>query len=498
MKRKVAFFLILTLALTGCGKKPVVEEEEDDEDVPVVVKEADWNAVLDGKEEFIGLDEKAYNITTLPDSDKYYFTLADVDGDEEVELCVKTLNTLYVINYKDRDYKVIYEGSVYEDPVDAPEKHGIYKYIKGSAPESEQFKFTEIDDEGNIVSEAFASRYDANDNGIFDEADMYYVDADDSTPVDEPTWKSKAGGIYNYVENYAPFTHPVKWLENNGIRDVTWNNSYEPSGEGYSDNTVITFTFDNGSSQDIDTGHAFGVQKLDLADIDNDGADEFIIYGALGSESYNVAAFIYKLVDGSITQIDYKSSIDGIRDSAVYTANYDSVYYYGNVYNALAVTSPSEPTVYNFYDNYGSTIYFADGQWHEFLGHYVPVIKEYTCDECGEVMCRSYEEVFVLNEGYSEYTEQINQLILEDLTIDGLPYIYNDYSAPCGSHSTEYTEYYCMISDYSLVDSTRYLKIDVSYMTQLASAPAPWRDQESFYYDLQTGERITEEDIHNV
>ena len=35
-------------------------------------------------------------------------------------------------------------------------------------------------------------------------------------------------------------------------------------------------------------------------------------------------------------------------------------------------------------------------------------------------------------------------------------------------------------------------------MTQLASAPAPWRDQESFYYDLQTGERITEEDIHNV
>ena len=89
------------------------------------------NAVLDGKEEFIGLDEKAYNITTLPDSDKYYFTLADVDGDEEVELCVKTLNTLYVINYKDRDYKVIYEGSVYEDPVDAPEKHGLYKYIKG-------------------------------------------------------------------------------------------------------------------------------------------------------------------------------------------------------------------------------------------------------------------------------------------------------------------------------------------------------------------------------
>lgn len=501
MKRKIALVLALALCFSGCGKKEEVKEKEEPEKVvEEAPKVADWDAVLDGTQTFAVSDEESLDINSLPDAEKYYFAFADVDGDDELELCVRTRTELYVINYKDEDYKVIYKGSIYEEPVDSDEKHGIYYYYNGAAPDHEYFKFIEIDDEGTVLSESFASRYDTNENNIYDEEDTYFLDEEQSSEVNEATWKSEANFLYHYVENYAPFRHPMKWLENNGVRDVTWNNSYGSGDDNYTDNTIITFKFDDGTEQEVDTGYKFGVQKLSLIDMDNDenGTDEFVIIGSITDLDYQTASFIYKLDNGKISQLDYKSSIEAIKDSSTFKSLYSSVYYYGNLYSALDVSLPANDSVFNDYDLYGSTIYYSDGGWQEFLGHYTPYITEYTCPDCGELMCKSYEEIFALNEGYSDYTAEINELIYDDLTVDGLAYIYNKYSAGCGEHSSEYTEYYSMIEDYSLVDSARYLRIDVAYLTELYSAPAPWTDTKSFYYDLQTGQRIKPEEINNI
>ena len=138
--------------------------------------EYDWYTLMAGETALFDMDGKEITIKELPEyNDDYEFVFADVDNDGEDELCFRTRVFLYVINNSDGKFDVIYEGtSNYDYPVDTEDKHGIYYYFSGAAPMHYIYKFTEIDNDGNVLSSKMSSQYDANENGIMNPEDMYY------------------------------------------------------------------------------------------------------------------------------------------------------------------------------------------------------------------------------------------------------------------------------------------------------------------------------------
>lgn len=368
------------LLVTGCGKKEAQDIEnapeklgttadstelaaqESTDDSKDNSTEYDWYSLMAGETTLFDMDGKEITIKDLPEyDDDYEFVFADVDNDDEDELCFRTRVSLYVINNSDGKFSVIYEGtSSYDYPVDTEDKHGIYYYFSGAAPVHYIYKFTEIDNDGNVLSSKMSSEYDANENGIMDPEDMYCL-GEDEEPLDYSKW-------YESEDNPNMHRRPsVNWMDSR-VRDVTWNNDASEADQPEG-NTIVTFTLKSGTVTSMDTQSEFLVDSLDFFDLDNDGVNEYVVKGHSSLISYDHSVmYIYKIQDDKVellfpamTGID---EIDGATLGCAYSniLNEDKT----SLFNALNVIAykEDESSTYSTYLSFEGKIYYRDGKWN--------------------------------------------------------------------------------------------------------------------------------------
>ena len=143
-------------------------------------------------------------IDEIGNSDSSYYAFADVDSDGVEEICVKRYSEMYIIDSFDNVYKIVYDGATYDMPIDEDGLTGIFYSRPSAAPTSDTYIFRTISSEGEIISEDFASWYDANENGQMDEEDCFFLDSKEEKEVTMSEWLDKAEKYQKY-RDYSPW-----------------------------------------------------------------------------------------------------------------------------------------------------------------------------------------------------------------------------------------------------------------------------------------------------
>lgn len=147
------------------------------------------------------------------------------------------------------------------------------------------------------------------------------------------------------------------------VDSVTWDDSYAPAGNSDDYNKVF-FNMSDGSVQTFEISSYYMVEDLQMADLDNDGTDDYIInaYFADTATEYSII-YAYTFEDGEVSQLFPVSGIEGVDDAKTYDCQIVEVSIDGEILNALRLTSYSkvEGIVYGDAE---AQIYFLDGQWN--------------------------------------------------------------------------------------------------------------------------------------
>ncbi len=129
-------------------------------------------------------------------SDRIFYSEGDVAGNSRREEAFIQDGTLYLIDWNkaegwDRG-KVIYEGTAYEHLVEWGEKIGILYKRDGGGPTHIDYQFIGFNVNDVSQVECTWSCYDTDENGIYDQNDLYYVD-DREMKYEE--WKAATEGF---------------------------------------------------------------------------------------------------------------------------------------------------------------------------------------------------------------------------------------------------------------------------------------------------------------
>lgn len=136
-----------------------------------------YNEFLDGKIIVEGID---INFLTTPkgEPNKHYATkyaLFDSNGDKIPELHINSARYYYILSYINNKLIIFKDLSPY--PQFYALKNGAFiSHQFGTAPISDKYNYFILDFLGNEVWEVNFSKYDKNENGIYDNNDEYMFD----------------------------------------------------------------------------------------------------------------------------------------------------------------------------------------------------------------------------------------------------------------------------------------------------------------------------------
>ncbi len=127
---------------------------------------------------------------------------------------------------------------------------------------------------------------------------------------------------------------------------------------------------------------------------------------------------------------------------------------------------------------------------------------EMSCEKCGTVLEQKYIEYLVLDQGFSEYANSINDaLVAHCRYITGMNYTSDGtgiYDSPCESHMAEPSWYRVTddvtVGEVDIIDD-RYLAVSMGgYWYSGGAHGMPSRNQ--YLFDLKTGEELTFKDFY--
>lgn len=336
----------------------VKEEEEDDE---ALSADASWDDILSGDAAFEDEDGNVITINELLDKDTsdendILYTFSDVDGDGEDELYYRTRVDSYVINKTDDGYAVIYVGAAnYERPVSVGETHGLYYFREGAAPTRREFKFTEIDDSGEVLNIRYSAMIDVNEDGKYDENDEYYLDEGCEEEIDYDTWMDSSD---NLLWDFGD----IIWLDSK-VKEIDWSQNMSDFP------FFINFTLNDGTVVEANTGIVgLSVDTMYRRDIDNDGEYEYVFpsyYANTLGEHFVIFAFKLEGDEMELIFPGTETGIEEIDNNDVMYALDTVISVDGHEKTAIRVESYHKDNGEAVEDFIG-IIYYEDGTWYEF------------------------------------------------------------------------------------------------------------------------------------
>lgn len=158
------------------------------------------------------------------------------------------------------------------------------------------------------------------------------------------------------------------------ISNVSWSFDSNDEDKNYSgENTVITFDFSDGTSQEFDLNVPCSVDSMEMLDIDNDGADDYVFqcYFPNTALEYNLI-FAYSFKDDKLDQIfPFTQLSEETGNSLLYCElneiEVPSDSENDNIVNAIQVATVDKTTITDgplTYKSYTATAYCLGGQWY--------------------------------------------------------------------------------------------------------------------------------------
>ena len=218
-------------------------------------------------------------------------------------------------------------------------------------------------------------------------------------------------------------------------------------------------------------------------------------------DMYNRKLLAYDITDGSSKLILEESTVPGTNTTNILD-------YYISVYGSSIFVPLFEEDeyVWNIIDldeadpSPRSLGFVADTFSVFDYGTVEYISSEYKCPDCDTTLNMFYGEKFVLDSEYSDYADEINQVISD--YIDGSENASSNSlmfaNTSCDEHQ-EYPEMNCETTDYQVTDVSviedRYLTVSYSsyyYSGGAHGEPMRWQ----FLFDLTTGERLRLTDFY--
>lgn len=161
-----------------------------------------FQAFLQGKISAIDKEGKRHVIEDLLETDNGMYIFSDIDNDGEDELHIRSLRHYHTLKINGDTIDIIYDGAIYNRPVNENGLCGILYYRPGGAPKHDTYKFTTFGKNGEIIEELLFEWYDDNGNQLMDEKDFYYYN---ESEIEMEQWKNKAQIYINSKDN------PLMW-----------------------------------------------------------------------------------------------------------------------------------------------------------------------------------------------------------------------------------------------------------------------------------------------
>jgi len=157
-----------------------------------------YDSYING-EGFCIWNDKNYRIDELLEGDDKRYTYCDIDGDDELELCLDTTREFYVIKLIDNSLMMIHFGAAYDTVFCSNELCGVFYERHGGTPTNIIYQFYTFTTDGR-KKEKYAW-YDINENNTQDCED-YYLENDGEITMDE--WQQA-------VARFDISLNTVKW-----------------------------------------------------------------------------------------------------------------------------------------------------------------------------------------------------------------------------------------------------------------------------------------------
>ncbi len=106
------------------------------------------------------------------DENLSWFTVYDINGDHVPELHLKTMRSYYILRYAEGQLIVQYEGSGYDE---LRNDGSLLTTILGSAPTHINYVYKSFSEDWAATEIEF-EQYDSNEDGLYDERDLYIYD----------------------------------------------------------------------------------------------------------------------------------------------------------------------------------------------------------------------------------------------------------------------------------------------------------------------------------
>jgi hypothetical protein len=121
------------------------------------------------------IGDEAWTINTLAHKygstlDEIKYAFFDMNGDGNPELHIRTPRFYIILTYRDNNLILWREESVYSQPLN--NKAMLYER-PGGAPIHINYKYSVFDFYGEVSEEINFEKYDNNNNGIYDDSDLY-------------------------------------------------------------------------------------------------------------------------------------------------------------------------------------------------------------------------------------------------------------------------------------------------------------------------------------
>ncbi len=146
------------------------------------------------------------------------------------------------------------------------------------------------------------------------------------------------------------------------VADVSWNNDQTDFDGSVA--TTVTFLFTDKTEKIIDTKLSFRVEKSSMLDIDNDGEDEYLIYGNFNNTAGEYSLiYVYKVEGNNVTTLYSPSEFEMFPDDVVNTT-LTTTTVTGKTINAFDIYT-LEKNGGEVREQNNSTIYYENGQWNK-------------------------------------------------------------------------------------------------------------------------------------
>jgi len=216
MHRAVIMLIACFVLLSACGNSQYSKLTADNE-ISTNEQNSEKDVAIDAYMEFlngsINVESIDIDFITIPtrEPDKRYITdyaLFDSNGDLIPELHIKSARYYYILSYKDKELFIWKNLS--PKPYYYAINNGAFLSWHMWAHNHDEFNYMVFDYLGNDILGISFSRYDDNQNGVFDDADKYLFDG---VIVTKTIWEELAERyLYTDENGVEHIKNEIEWI----------------------------------------------------------------------------------------------------------------------------------------------------------------------------------------------------------------------------------------------------------------------------------------------